>query len=214
MSKRSRLSKTKQKLVTEYLDLVRMLARYFVQNRPQWQRGLYVDDLEGEGFLALSKAARTYDPKRLPYPKAYFARAVLNGMLKFIKKATRTPRENRISLADAADRMPEYDELDHLRLAIEALPEDDREMAVNRFMHGMTLRSLSEEHQIPIRVASMSAQRLARTVSESLDIRLVPRVPVAGLRRGEATNRTRPGCAPCKDARQSGTGSRHGRAKK
>jgi RNA polymerase sigma factor (sigma-70 family) len=214
MSKRSRLSKTKQKLVTDYLDLVHMLARYFVQNRPQWQRSLYVDDLEGEGFLALSKAARTYDPKRLPYPKAYFARAILNGMLKFIKKATRTPRENRISLADAADRMPEYDELDHLRLAIEELPEDDQEMAFNRFMHGMTLRSLSEEHQIPIRVASMSAQRLARTVSQSLDIRLAPRSPAAVLRRGESTNRPRSGCSPCKDAKQSGAGSRHGRGKR
>jgi RNA polymerase sigma factor (sigma-70 family) len=214
MSKRSRLSKTKQRLVTDYLDLVHMLARYFVQNRPQWQRSLYVDDLEGEGFLALSKAARTYDPKRLPYPKAYFARAILNGMLKFIKKATRTPRENRISLADAADRMPEYDELDHLRLAIEELPEDDQEMAANRFMHGMTLRSLSEEHQIPIRVASMSAQRLARTVSQSLDIRLAPRSPAAVLRRGESTNRQRSGCSPCKDAKQSGVGSRHGRGKR
>jgi RNA polymerase sigma factor (sigma-70 family) len=214
MSKRSKLSKTKQRLVTDYLDLVRMLARYFVQNRPQWQRSLYVDDLEGEGFLALCKAARTYDPKRLPYPKAYFARAILNAMLKWIKKATRTPRENRIALADAADQMPEYDELDHLRLAIEALPEDDREMAANRFMHGMTLRSLAETHHVPIRVASMSAQRLARTVSGSLDIRLSPRSPAAALRKGEATTRQRSGGSPCKDVRQSSASSHRGRAKK
>jgi len=214
MSKRSKLSKTKQRLVTEYIDLVHMLARYFVQNRPQWQRSMYVEDLEGEGFLALSKAARTYDPNRLPYPKAYFARAILNGMLKWIKKATRTPRENRIALADAADRMPEYDELDHLRLAIESLPADDREMAANRFIHGMTLRSLSEEHQIPIRVASMSAQRLAKAVSQSLDIRLAPRIPSAAPRRGPSKSRKQNECSPCKVARQSSAGSRHGRAKK
>ena len=209
-----KLSKTKQRLVTEYLQLVHVLARYFVQHRPQWQRAMYVDDLEGEGFLALAKAARTYDPKRLPYPKAYFARAVLNAMLKYIKRATRTPRENRISLADAADRMPEYDELDHLRLAIESLPEGDQEMAVNRFINGMTLQSLAEEHQIPVRVASMSAQRLARTVSRSLDIRLSPRVPNDGLRRGESTTRPRSGCSPCTTAKRSAAGSRHGRGKR
>lgn len=203
MSKRSKLSKTKQRLVTEYLDLVKMLARYFVQNRPGWQRSVYVDDLEGEGFLALSKAARTYDPKRLPYPKAYFARAILNSMLKWIKKATRTPRENRISLVEAADRMPDWDELDHLRLAIEALPEDDQEMAYNRFVEGMTLRSLSEEHDIPIRVASMSAQRLAKTLSGSLDIRLSPRSPDRQRHRGEATYRNASGCSPCRTAKRS-----------
>ena len=214
MSKRSRLSKKKQKLVTEYLDLVRMLARYFVQNRPQWQRSLYVDDLEGEGFLALSKAARTYDPKRLPYPKAYCARPILNGMLKWNRKATRTPRENRIALAEAADQMPKYDELDHLRLAIESLPEDDREMAANRFMHGMTLRSLSDKHDIPIRVASMSAQRLAKAVSQSLDIQLSPRTPSGALRPGPSMTQRPNGCSPCKAARRSSAGSRRGRATK
>ena len=76
-----------------------MLAKFFLQNRPIWQRGVLRDDLEGEGMLALAKASRTYDPKRLPYPKAYFARAILNSMLKYIKKATRQPRENRVTLS-------------------------------------------------------------------------------------------------------------------
>lgn len=213
MKKKLRLSKTKQRLVTEYLELVRIVARCFAQNRPVWQRAALMDDLEGEGFLALTKAARTYDPKRLPYPKAYFAKAVLNGMLKFIKRATRQPGEKRISLAEAADRMPEYDELDHLRLAIEVLPEADQEMAADRFVHGMTLRALSEEHRVPIRVASMSAQRLAKAVSESLDIRLGPRFPSAEHRRGRATTRSRCGCSPDKGATRSGAGSRRGHAK-
>ena len=141
------------------------------------------DDLEGEGFLALCKAARTYDKTRLPYPKAYFARAILNGMLKWIKKATRQPGITKISLAEAADLKPEFDQLDHLRLAIEALPYADQEIAIDRFMGGKTLRSISEIHEIPLRVASLRSARLAKTVAASLDIRLVPR----------DTGRTHPG---------------------
>lgn len=177
--KRLKLSKAKQRLVTEYLQLVKILARYFVQNRPLWQRGVYVDDLEGEGYLALSKAARTYDPKRLPYPKAYFARAILNGMLKWIRKNTRTPRENRVTLAEAAEALPEYDELDHLRLAIESLPAEDQELAVDRFVNGQTLRSLAENHDLPIRLASTRASGLAKNLAIALDIRLSPRATAA-----------------------------------
>jgi RNA polymerase sigma factor (sigma-70 family) len=175
MKKRSRLSKTRQKLAAEYYDLALVLAKYFVQSRPGWQKGLYMEDLESEGLLAITKAARTYDKKRLPYPKAYFARAALNGMLKWIKKETRTPAENRISLEAAADLRPVHDEMDHLRMAIESLPEEDQELAWHRFKEGATLRTLSESHQIPLRIASLRSRRISRSLSEALDIRLVPR---------------------------------------
>ena len=175
MSKRSRLSKSKRTLATEYIGLAKILARYFVQNRPSWQRSIYVDDLEAEGLLALTKAARTYDKKKLPYPKAYFARAMMNAMYKWIRKATRQPAENKNSLQEAADRMPDYDQLDHLRLAIESLPEEDQELAWDRFSQGATLRKLAEMHQIPLRIASLRSQRLSKQLAESLDIRLQPR---------------------------------------
>lgn len=183
MRKRLKLSKYRQGLVADHVPLVQILAKYFVQHRQHWQRAALSDDLEGEGFLALCKAARTYDKTRLPYPKAYFARAILNGMLKWIKKATRQPGTNKISLAEAADLKPEFDQLDHLRLAIEALPYADQEIAIDRFMGGKTLRSISEIHEIPLRVASLRSARLAKTVAASLDIRLVPR----------DTGRTHPG---------------------
>ena len=175
MRKRSKLSKTRQNLAAEYFPLAKILARYFVQSRPAWQRGLFVDDLEAEGLLALSKAARTYDKTKLPYPKAYFARAMLNGMLKWIKKETRQPAENKLTLEEAADLIPMYDELDHVRLAIEELDDEDQELAVDRFMRGSTLRKLAEDHQIPLRIASLRSQKLSKQIAESLDIRLQPR---------------------------------------
>jgi len=174
MTKRYRLSKARQTLVLNHCELVRVLARYFLQHRPHWQRSLYVCDLEGEGYLALTKAARTYDKRRLPYPKAYFARAILNGMLKYIRRATRSPAEVKISLVQAAEMLPDCDELDHLRLAIEDLPLEDRQLAEDRFVGGATLRTLARTHQIPLRVASLRASRLAKQISAALDIRLSP----------------------------------------
>ena len=78
---------------------------------------------------------------------------------------------------EAADMLPEFDHLDHLRLAIDDLPEEDQDIATDRFVEGSTLRTLAEDHQIPLRVASLRAQRLAKTLAEQLDIRLQPRTP-------------------------------------
>jgi len=177
MRKRSKLSKYRQQLVVEYIPLAKMLAKYFVQHRQYWQRSVLIEDLESEGLLGLTKAARTYDKTKLPYPKAYFARAILNGMLKYIKKATRQPGINKISLQEAADMLPEFDELDHLRLAIDDMTADDKALATDRFIHGQTLRTISEGHQIPLRTASLRSARLAKILSGALDIRLKPHAP-------------------------------------
>ena len=175
MQKRSRLSKYRQALVVEYMPLARMLARFFVQNRPPWQRSVLIPDLESEGFLALSKAARTYDKTKLPYPKAYFARAVLNAMYKWIRKATRQPADWRITLEEAAHLLPVIESPDYLRLAIDDLG-DDAELASDRFRRGMTLRAIAECHSLSLRTASLRSRQIATRIAAALDIRLQPRV--------------------------------------
>jgi len=174
MKKNSRLSRRQQELTVEWMHLVTTVARYFVQNRPSWQRGLYIEDLEGEGFLALAKAARTYDPARLPYPKAYFARAILNAMLKHIKRATRAPGE-RLTLDEAEQMAPEFDELDHLRMAIESLDPADQLLAMDRFVDGATLQTVAGQHDLPLRTASLRSRRLAKQLAELLGIQLPQR---------------------------------------
>ena len=172
MTKRLRLSAKRQRLVVEYLPLAQILAKYFLQNRPGWQRSVLVEDLQSEGYLALVKAARTYDPKRLPYPKAYFARAVLNSMYKAIKKLARQPGDMRITLEEAADLLPEFDHIDHIRLAIADLPEWEQELATDRFINGKTLRALAESHEISLRAASRRATALAKALAAALGIQL------------------------------------------
>lgn len=194
MKKRYRRSKKRQTWITDHMPLASMLARFFVQNRPAWQKQLYIQDLEAEGYLALVKAADTYDPKRLPYPRAYFARAALNAMYKLIKKLTRTPGVEKISLEEAADVLPEFDELDHLRLAIAELPEEEQALATDRFIHGRTLHWVAENHQIPLRVASRRSSRLAKSVAESLGIRLSPNAPAHTHRRRCSSQNFPPSC--------------------
>ena len=176
MTKRLRLSRRRQELAEEYVPLVQMLSRFFVQNRPHWQRAALRPDLEGEGFLALCKAARTYDRRRLPYPKAYFARAALNGMLKAVKKLTRQPAEWKVSLAEAADLMPIIEDPDYLALAVDDLG-DERDIAYDRFRRGHTLRTIAENHAISLRAASVVARELATRLAEQLGIQLPPPAP-------------------------------------
>ena len=180
MQKRLRLSKKRQELAAEYVPLAKMLARFFVQNRPPWQKSVLLPDLEGEGFLALTKAARTYDKKRLPYPKAYFARAIMNSMYKSIKKVTRQPGDWKISLQEAEDMLPLLENPDYLGLAIQDLPEEHQQMASDRFESGHTLRTIAEDHDISLRLASVRSRELARTLAAALDIRLSPHAPAAG----------------------------------
>lgn len=177
MPKRLRLSRKRQELAAEYVPLARMLARFFVQNRPAWQKSVLIPDLEGEGFLALTKAARTYDPKKLPYPKAYFARAIMNSMYKSIKRVTRQPGEWKVSLQEAEDLLPMLENPDYLRLAIQDLPEDSQQLASDRFESGHTLRTIAEDHDISLRLASVRSRELARTLAEALGIRLSPHAP-------------------------------------
>ena len=174
MTKTSKLSRRQQALVTEWMHLVQIAARQFVQCRPSWQKGLFIDDLEGEGYLAIVKAARTYDRSRLPYPKAYFARAALNAMLKHIRKATRSPGE-RVTVDEAEELTPCFDQIDSLQDAISSLPECDQSMAVQRFVYGATISDLSTANGISMKVASRRARRLSKLIAESLGIRLQQR---------------------------------------
>ena len=171
--KKSKLSKSRQNLAIEYMPLVKMLARYFVAQRPSWQKSVMLPDLEGEGYLALSKAAQTYDKKKLPYPKAYFARAILNAMCKFMKKITRTPGE-KVTLAQAEAALPIEDQLDHLRLAIHQLNPADQEFAYQRFVENLTLRKLCEVNDVAMRIVSMKNRRLVKEIAELLEIQLSP----------------------------------------
>lgn len=195
MQKRSRLSKKRQELAAEYVPLAKMLARFFVQNRPPWQKSVLLPDLEGEGFLALAKAARTYDQKKLPYPKAYFARAIMNAMYKSIKKVTRQPGEWKVSLQEAEDMLPLLENPDYLGLAIQDLDEEDRQLAADRFQEGQTLRTIAEGHDISLRAASVRSRELARNLAAALDIRLSPHAPDNRHRSG-GSNRTNPSSAP------------------
>jgi DNA-directed RNA polymerase specialized sigma24 family protein len=206
MTRRLRLSVKKQTLVTDHLQLVKILARYFVQNRAHWQRGVLVDDLEGEGYLALSKAARTYDRAKLPYPKAYFARAILNGMLKYIKRATRQPGLAKVSLQEAADLMPIFDNPDYLGLAISELPEEDKGLAVDRFQNGHTLRTIADGHQISLRIASVRSRLLAKCLAESLGIRLEPRGTATERRAGDTSQWPSSSSPASGDRRRKGPG--------
>ena len=197
-----RLSRRRHQLVVDHMPLADMLARFFVQHRPPWQRGALRDDLASEGYLALTRAARTYDKKKLPYPRAYFARACLNAMYKAVKKMTRQPGI-KLTLAQAEQLLPEFDMLDHIRIAIEDLPADDRVFARDRFVTGLTLQALAARHRMPLKLASKRAARLAQILGGSLEIQLPqPNAgggcPLASTTRGNGPGSGASDAPPCR----------------
>jgi DNA-directed RNA polymerase specialized sigma subunit len=169
------------------MPLARMLARFFIKSRPAWQKAALLPDLESEGFLALTKAARTYDKTRLPYPKAYFARAVMNAMYKWIKRENRQPADWKISLDEASELLPLMESPDYLQMAIADLGED-AELATDRFQRGHTLRTIAADHQISLRLASVRSRALAKRLAEALEIRL-PQPEPSGERPLRGSNR-------------------------
>jgi RNA polymerase sigma factor (sigma-70 family) len=184
---RSKLSKKQQALAAEWAWLATMLAKFFVQTRPKWQRSVLFPDLEGEGMIAITRAARTYDPKRLPYPKAYFVRAIMNAQNKWIKKADRKPADWLVSMQEAEEATVRIEHPDYLTLAIEDLPEEDRAIAEDRFLRGQTLRSISEGHDLSLRAASLRARTLARHIARGLDIQLPLPVQANARKRCDST---------------------------
>lgn len=186
-----KLTKKQQALVTEYTEMVTVVARYFVQNRPGWQKAALIPDLEGEGYLALCKAARTYDPKRLPYPKRYFGQAILNAMLKAIRKLTRTPGD-RVGMVVAEAETASTDQRDDLAEAISGMDERDKAMAVCRFVRKRRIVDLADEFSLNLRSASVASRRLAKQIARRLGI--LDELPELGRgRRRRSTTRPSPG---------------------
>lgn len=226
MSRPSKLSSKQQLLVVEYTDMVSVVARCFVQNRPHWQRSALIPELEGEGYLALCKAARTYSQTRLPYPKAYFARAILNAMLKSVKRLTRTPGE-KVGMDVAEQEMAFNEERDDLADAIAGMDERDKAMAICRFVRKQRIIDLADEFNLNIRSASLASQRLARQIAERLGI---PAEQLGPVRVRRSPNTTPPSSrpesfqassrdpasgsmqSPGKTGRQSASSERHGRS--
>ena len=163
-------TKKQQDLVIEYQFLVKLLAGFFLQNRPAWQREMYRDDLEGEGFLALTKASRTYDKARLPYPKAYFARAILNSMLKSINKTNKQKKCISVAAAMRDGKLNMSHEIDYLGFAIEDLLPEEKKIAISRFIELKTLRAIAKEHGLNLWEAFYRSQKLAKKLSDALGI--------------------------------------------
>ena len=93
-------------------------------------------------------------------------------MYKWIRRGNREPDGDRIPMEVAEELVGTEDEMDHLRMAIEMLAPEQQTFAADRFEEGMTLRSLSEEHGVTLKRASLRARSLAHEIADLLDIRL------------------------------------------
>lgn len=150
------LTPEQQQIAESALGLVPMvLARFRKRYRcfsPLWNQV----DLEGAAHVAVTRAARTYNPEKAGL-SAYFSRAIINTCLNEIRDELKANLHSpwRISLAAAEHRQPQADKplADPMLAAILNLSEEDRRVIEERVFDGKSIRAFARDWGISTRQA-------------------------------------------------------------
>ena len=105
-------------------------------------------DLESAALLAITRAARTYDPNRAGI-SAYFSRAIRNACLREIERELRSNSHSvyRISYEAAEYREPPKAQplADPLLTAIQDMSPEDRRVIEERVLHNKSIRAFADD---------------------------------------------------------------------
>lgn len=113
-------------------------------------------DLEGAAHLAVTRAARTYDPSKAGV-SAYFSRAIVLTCLREIENELKSGAYSpyRISLEAAEHRQPQAAKplTEPMLAAIQNLSEEDRKVIEERVFDGKSIRAFARDWGISTRQA-------------------------------------------------------------
>lgn len=150
------LTVEQQRLAESALDLVPVVLVRFKQRYNCFSRLWNQVDLEGAAHVAITRAARTYNPEKAGI-SAYFSRAIINGCLTAIEKEIKANLHSpwRISLA-AAEQRQQQDARplsDPMLTAIQNLSPEDRRIIEERVFDGKSYRAFAREWGVSSRQA-------------------------------------------------------------
>lgn len=159
------LTPEQQRLVEEAVPVVQRAITAFRCRYPSLRRQVAQIDALSVGYLAICRAARTYDPAQSKVT-TYFSTAVRNALLKEIDR-------NRRARYDSPDRVPmELAEAlavpigriaGRLHVAIARLPSKSRRLIQARFYKGLSLREIGEQ-------AGCDPRTIRRRLSAALSV--------------------------------------------
>ncbi len=152
------LDEEQQKLSEEALKLVPVVLRKFKEKYSCFRSLWNAVDLEGTAHLAITKASRTYDPKKAGV-SAYFSRAIVFSCLTAIEKEVRSQMQSpwRISMEAAQHRQRVTNDRSHLEnpmlSAMKNLSDEDRKIIEERVFDGKSLRAFASQWECSTRQA-------------------------------------------------------------
>lgn len=173
----------REELISRNLRLVVYTAQKFENT------GVCTEDLISIGTIGLIKAVSSYDPEKKIKMATYASRCIENEILMFLRKSTKTKREisleepintdsdgNELTFADVLGTEPDIvskntenqAEKDILKIAIDLLPEREREIMDMRYglSHGVEMTQKEVADKLEISQSYIS--RLEKKILEKL----------------------------------------------
>ena len=142
------LTTDQQRVAEQAVSLIPVCLAAFKRRYSGLRKVADVADLEGAAMLAITKAARTYDPSKAGI-SAYFSRAIRNACIREIEREIRSGNHShfRVSYEAAELRQPPESEplASIMWSALEKLSEEDRRILEERFLEKKSYRKFANE---------------------------------------------------------------------
>lgn len=150
------LTQDQQRLAEEALELLPVCLADFRRRYPCFRAIAEQADLEGAAMLAITRAARTYDPEKAGI-SAYFSQAIRFACLREIEREIKTNAHSqyRISYEAAEQRQPPEAKplADPLLTAIQNLSEEERRIIEQKVFDKTSIRAFAREWGVSTRKA-------------------------------------------------------------
>lgn len=141
-----RLTTEQQRLAEQALDVVPKAVIAFRCRYPSLRKALRQIDITSVAYLAVCRAATTYDPEQSKVT-TYFSMAIRNALLKEIDRNRRarydSPDRVPMELAEALAVAPRSASA-KLQSALARLPAKERRLIQMRYYRGLSLREIGE----------------------------------------------------------------------
>lgn len=141
------LTEEQQEIARRAMPLVKACMAAFRRAYPCLRKVAQCCDLEGAAYLAVSKAARTYNPEKAGL-SAYFSVAIRNAMLKEVQREMKTQAHSirRIPLEQIHQREPPKERQPAEALAaLLQLTEEERDWIERYVFDGTSFRAFGRE---------------------------------------------------------------------
>lgn len=166
-------------LAEQALAIVPVVINSMNRSFPGIRRKLARIDAKAVAYLAVCRAAQTYNPEKSRVT-TYFSSAIRNALLKELAKSQRlrydSPERVPMELAEM-ETMRQGGQQRMLPAALSALPGGARRLIASRYYEGMTIREMSVRFEVDEKTVRLRLRRAVALLAEILGTSSEPPSP-------------------------------------